>query len=128
MQRRETRTQQERFQHGNYELHVFVVGGTVMMCHKRGKPIWRKKIAIISELLVIKVFDAIETIGQQEETSLLRLVVGHDDNSGTGSSHSSINERVHRAAFELLSITPRLSPDSTTSTSDCWRIERDVTS
>ena len=38
---------------------------------------------VISELLVIKVFDAIETIGQQEETSLLRLVVGHDDNSGT---------------------------------------------
>ena len=37
----------------------------------------------ISELLVIKVFDAIETVGQQEETSLLRLVVGYDDTSGT---------------------------------------------
>ena len=41
MQRRETRTQQERFQHGNYELGMYLSSGacgTVMMCHKRGKP------------------------------------------------------------------------------------------
>ena len=41
MQRRETRTQQERFEHDNYELGMYLSSGacgTVMMCHKRGKP------------------------------------------------------------------------------------------
>jgi len=41
MERRETRTQQERFQHGKYELGMYLshgACGTVVMCHKMGKP------------------------------------------------------------------------------------------
>ena len=70
---------------------------------------------VISEMLIIKVFDAIETIAKQEETSLLKLVVGQSDDqshSGTGSTQSSMNEKVNKAVFDLLPVSPRLVPQN----------------
>ena len=80
---------------------------------------------VYSETLMIKIFDALAKVAEQEETSLLRLVIAQDDQSGTGSSQSSINVKVNRAAFDLLPLSAKLAPQGiATFGENCWKIER----
>ena len=74
---------------------------------------------------MIKIFDALAKVAEQEETSLLRLVISQDDQSGTGSSQSSVNVKVNRAAFDLLPLSAKLAPQgATTFGENCWKIGR----
>ena len=80
---------------------------------------------IYSEVLMIKTFDALAKVAEQEETSLLRLVISQDDQSGTGSSQSLVNVKVNRAAFDLLPLSAKLAPqEATTFGENCWNIGR----